>query len=130
MHDMILRLADGYDTVLGFAGKGLSAGQAQGVALARALFGEPQVLMLDEPNAHLDSDGEARLIQTLTEQKLRGVSALIAAHRSGVLAVVDRLMVLREGRIDLFGPRDMVLARLSASNVAQHPSPVAKTGGS
>ena len=129
-HDMILRLPDGYDTVLGFGGKGLSAGQAQGVALARALFGEPKLLMLDEPNAHLDSDGEARLIQTLTEQKQRGVSVLIAAHRTGVLAVVDRLMVMREGRIDLYGPRDMVLARLSAPNVALHPSPAAKMSAS
>jgi ATP-binding cassette subfamily C protein len=123
VHDMILRLQDGYDTALGFGGKGLSAGQAQGVALARALYGEPKLLMLDEPNAHLDSDGEARLMDTLKAQKARGVSVMIVAHRTSVLAVADRLMVVRDGRIDLYGPRDAVLARLSGSNIALHPNP-------
>jgi ATP-binding cassette subfamily C protein len=122
VHDMILRLQDGYDTVLGLGGRGLSAGQAQGVALARALYGEPRLLLLDEPNAHLDSDGEVRLLEALRQQKAKGVSALIVAHRTGVLAAVDRLMVMRDGRIELFGPRDEVLARLSASNVTSHPN--------
>jgi ATP-binding cassette subfamily C protein len=123
VHDMILRLQDGYDTMLGLGGKGLSAGQAQGVALARALYGEPRLLLLDEPNAHLDSEGEARLLETLRQQKAQGVSALIVAHRTGILAAVDRLMVMREGRIELYGPRDEVLARLSAPNVTPHPGP-------
>jgi ATP-binding cassette subfamily C protein len=126
VHDMILRLQDGYDTMLGLGGKGLSAGQAQGVALARALYGEPRLLLLDEPNAHLDSEGEARLLETLRQQKAQGVSALIVAHRTGVLAAVDRLMVMREGRIELYGPRDEVLARLSAPNVTPHPSPATR----
>ena len=123
MHDMILRLQDGYDTMLGLGGKGLSAGQAQGVALARALYGEPRLLLLDEPNAHLDSDGEVRLLETLRQQKALGVSALIVAHRTGILAAVDRLMVMRDGRSELYGPRDEVLARLTSSNVTAHPSP-------
>lgn len=123
VHEMILRLQDGYDTMLGLGGRGLSAGQAQGVALARALYGEPRLLLLDEPNAHLDSDGEVKLLETLREQKRRGVSALIVAHRTGILAAVDRLMVMREGRVELYGPRDEVLARLSASNVTAHPNP-------
>jgi ATP-binding cassette subfamily C protein len=123
MHDMILRLQDGYDTMLGLGGKGLSAGQAQGVALARAIYGEPRLLLLDEPNAHLDSEGEVKLLETLRQQKAQGVSALIVAHRTGVLAAVDRLMVMRDGRIELFGPRDEVLARLAApANVAPHPT--------
>jgi ATP-binding cassette subfamily C protein len=122
VHDMILRLQDGYDTMLGLGGKGLSAGQAQGVALARALYGEPRLLLLDEPNAHLDSDGEVRLLETLRQQKAQGVSALIVAHRTGILAAVDRLMVMREGRIELYGPRDEVLARLTSSNVTAHPT--------
>jgi ATP-binding cassette subfamily C protein len=123
MHDMILRLQDGYDTMLGLGGKGLSAGQAQGVALARAIYGEPRLLLLDEPNAHLDSEGEVKLLETLRQQKALGVSALIVAHRTGVLAAVDRLMVMRDGRIELFGPRDEVLARLAApANVAPHPT--------
>ncbi len=123
VHDMILRLNDGYDTMLGLGGKGLSAGQAQGVALARALYGEPRLLLLDEPNAHLDSEGEARLLETLRQQKAQGVAALIVAHRTGILAAVDRLMVMRDGRIELYGPRDEVLARLTSSNVTAHPSP-------
>ena len=127
---MILRLPDGYDTLLGLGGKGLSAGQAQAVALARALYGGPRLLLLDEPNAHLDSEGEARLLRTLREQKAQGVSALIVAHRTGVLAAVDRLMVMRDGRIELFGPRDEVLARLSASNVTAHPNPVTRAQAS
>jgi ATP-binding cassette subfamily C protein len=123
VHEMILHLQDGYDTVLGLGGRGLSAGQAQAVALARALYGEPRILLLDEPNAHLDSEGEVRLLETLRDQKQRGVSALIVAHRTGILAAVDRLMVMRDGRIELYGPRDEVLARLSANNVTAHPTP-------
>jgi ATP-binding cassette subfamily C protein len=126
VHDTILRFQDGYDTLLGLGGKGLSAGQAQAVALARALYGEPRLLLLDEPNAHLDSDGEVRLLETLRQQKAKGVSALIVAHRTGILAAVDRLMVMRDGRIELFGPRDEVLARLTASNVTAHPNPAAR----
>ena len=126
MHDMILRLQDGYDTMLGLGGRGLSAGQAQGVALARALYGEPRLLLLDEPNAHLDSEGEARLLETLRQQKAAGVSALIVAHRTGILAAVDRLMVIRDGRIELYGPRDEVLARLASSNITAHPAPATR----
>ena len=123
VHEMILRLQDGYDTMLGLGGRGLSAGQAQGVALARALYGAPKLLLLDEPNAHLDSEGEMRLLETIRQQKSQGVAALIVAHRTGILAAVDRLMVMRDGRIELYGPRDEVLARLSASNVTPHPNP-------
>ena len=127
---MILRLQDGYDTVLGLGGRGLSAGQAQSVALARALYGEPRLLLLDEPNAHLDSDGEVKLLETLRQQKAAGVSALIVAHRTGILAAVDRLMVMREGRIELYGPRDEVLARLTSTNVTAHPTTPANRAAS
>ena len=112
-HEMILHLPHGYDTVLGWGGSGLSAGQAQRLALARALFGGPRLLILDEPNSHLDSEGELVLLNALREQKAKGVAALVIAHRTGVLAVADKVMLLRDGRIDLFGPRDEVLARLA-----------------
>jgi ATP-binding cassette subfamily C protein len=113
-HDMIVRLPRGYDTPLGWGGTGLSAGQTQRVALARALFGEPSLVILDEPNAHLDMEGEMQLIQTLASLKARGATVLIVAHRTGVLAAVDKLMALRDGRIELFGGRDETIARISA----------------
>jgi ATP-binding cassette subfamily C protein len=122
-HDMILRLADGYETLLGWGDSGLSAGQAQRVALARALFGGPSVLILDEPNAHLDTEGEAALVQALLDLKATGSTILIVAHRTGVLAAVDKLMVLREGRIDLFGPRDEVIQRISTPSLRQATPP-------
>jgi ATP-binding cassette subfamily C exporter for protease/lipase len=112
--DMILRLPQGYDTELAMGGRGLSAGQAQRVALARALYGQPSILILDEPNAHLDAEGEARLLETLAEVKRRGGTVLIVAHRTGVLAALDKLVVLRDGRLELFGPRDAVLQRMRA----------------
>lgn len=126
-HEMILRLPQGYDTVLQWGGRGLSAGQAQRVALARALFGAPSILILDEPNAHLDAEGEAMLVRTLQELKSRGVTILVVAHRTGVLAAIDKLMVLKDGRVELYGPRDEVVARISGPprHVPSAPSPAA-----
>ncbi len=112
VHEMILRLPKGYDTPLGPRGVGLSAGQSQRVALARAVYGDPVVLVLDEPNAHLDVEGEASLIQVMQQTKARGGLVLVAAHRQGVVAVADKLLVLRDGRVDKWGPRDQVLAEL------------------
>ena len=112
-HDMILRLPNGYQTELGLGGRGLSAGQGQRIALARALYGSPNLLILDEPNAHLDSEGESLLLETLAEVKKRGGTVLIVAHRTGVLAALDKLMVLRGGRLELYGPRDAVMQRMS-----------------
>ncbi len=112
-HDMILRLSDGYETRLDWGDRGLSAGQAQRVAMARALFGSPSVLILDEPNAHLDAQGEAALVQALQNLKADGVTLIVTAHRTGVLAAVDKLMVLQEGRVEAYGPRDEVIKHLN-----------------
>jgi PrtD family type I secretion system ABC transporter len=124
VHEMILKLPKGYDTLLAHGGRGLSAGQAQRVALARALYGDPVLLVLDEPNSALDGDGEAALGRAILGAKTRGAAVIIIAHRTGVLQAVDRLLVLRDGAIEMIGPRAEVLAQMSkprggAPSVAQ-----------
>ena len=114
-HELILRLPNGYDTQLGPFGQGLSAGQAQRVALARALYGDPVLLVLDEPNSNLDQEGEAALMQAILGAAARGASVVIIAHRAGVLARVDRLMMMRDGVVQMEGPREEVLERMRAA---------------
>ena len=113
---MILRLPKGYDSVLGVGGRGLSAGQSQRIAFARAIYGDPAMIVLDEPNAHLDAEGEAALIRTLMGLKKRGAAVLLVAHRTGILNAADKLVVLREGAVEMFGPRDEVAARLQSQD--------------
>ncbi|EZP69703.1 Type I secretion system ATPase family protein [Sphingomonas paucimobilis] len=105
-HELILRFPHGYETRLNPGeGGGLSAGQRQVVALARALFGRPSILFLDEPNAHLDINGEERLLQTLAELRERGSTVIVSTHRTGLLQAVDKIILLRDGEIQAFGPR-------------------------
>ncbi len=112
VHGMIQRLPQGYDTVLGPHGAGLSAGQAQRVAFARALYGNPVLLVLDEPNASLDQDGEAALMKGVASAAARGTAVVIVTHKAGLLAKIDRLVVLNEGVIQTDGPREDVLAKI------------------
>jgi ATP-binding cassette subfamily C protein len=118
IHDMVLRLPDGYATRIGPDGLPLSGGQRQRIALARALFGNPRLVVLDEPNSNLDGDGEAALISALAMLKERGVTVVTVTHRPSLLRAVDRVLVLREGAIEAFGPRDQVLARLTRLHTA------------
>jgi ATP-binding cassette subfamily C protein len=114
-HELILRLPNGYDTRLGPYGQGLSAGQAQRVALARALYRDPVLLVLDEPNSNLDQEGEAALMQAILAAAARGAAVVIIAHRAGVLARVDRLLMMRDGVVQLEGPREEVLEKMRAT---------------
>jgi ATP-binding cassette, subfamily C, type I secretion system permease/ATPase len=114
-HELILGLPNGYDSMLGWSGRGLSAGQAQRIGLARALYGDPPIILLDEPNAHLDAAGEGQLVETLVALKARKAAVMVVAHRMGVLAAVDKILVLRDGRIEAFGTRDEIIARLSGA---------------
>jgi ATP-binding cassette subfamily C exporter for protease/lipase len=118
MHEMILRFAKGYDTPIGEAGSLLSGGQRQRIGLARAIYGDPWLVVLDEPNANLDDAGEAALLQTLRELKAKGKTVFLVTHRPGAVAVADRLMVLRDGVLVADGPRDAVLAALRRPQAA------------
>jgi len=122
---LILRLPGGYDHALKLGGRGVSAGQAQRIALARAVYGDPKILILDEPNAHLDAEGDAALVAALTALKARGCTILIVSHKLGILPVVDKMLVLRDGRVDLFGPRDEVMPKIAPVNVRRVTPPAA-----
>jgi ATP-binding cassette subfamily C protein len=126
-HELILGLPQGYETQLGFGGAGVSPGQAQRIALTRAFYDDPCVVVLDEPNSHLDSEGEAALVKALEAVKARGAVCFVVAHRAGVISIVDKILVLQEGRLTEFGPRDAVLAKMAGR--APQPQPPGPAAG-
>ena len=118
VHQMIQSMPEGYNTQIGDGGLGLSGGQRQRIALARSLYGMPTLVVLDEPNASLDAEGEAALLAALHQLKQRGSTVILITHKTNILAAMDKLMVMANGQIQGFGDRDEVFARLLAPRVA------------
>jgi ABC-type protease/lipase transport system fused ATPase/permease subunit len=122
VHEMILRLPRGYETEIGEGGSHLSGGQRQRIALARAVFGDPRLVVLDEPDASLDVAGQQALMRTLENLKASGCTIVMITHRRSLLEYVDKLLVMIDGNMFLFGTKPDVLARLTAVS----PPPLAK----
>ena len=136
VHDMIVRLPEGYDTQIGESGAVLSAGQRQRVALARALYRDPFLVVLDEPNSNLDADGDKALAQAIMKVRSRGGIVVVVAHRPSALAGVDQVLAMVNGKVHAMGPRDEVLAKLFGPQQPQQqpatagvPAAAAAAGG-
>src|SRR5271154_5406234 len=123
VHQLIIKMRDGYDTQIGEQGTALSAGQAQRVALARALFGNPFLIVLDEPNSNLDTEGDEALTRAVRGARERGAVVVVVAHRPIGIEAVDQLLVLKDGRMQAFGPKETVLSQVLQPRVAA-PSPI------
>jgi ATP-binding cassette subfamily C protein len=123
VHEMIIKMREGYDTFVGEQGTALSAGQAQRVALARALYGNPFLIVLDEPNSNLDTEGDEALTRAIRAARERGAIVVVVAHRPIGIEAVDQLLVLRDGRMQAFGPKETVLGQVLQPRVAA-PSPI------
>ncbi|RYZ15250.1 MAG: type I secretion system permease/ATPase [Alphaproteobacteria bacterium] len=126
VHDMILQLPNGYDTAIRDNGFELSAGQAQRIALARALFQDPEVIILDEPNSSLDTDGEEALGRAVAAAVARGAAVMVVAHRTAILANANRLAVMQNGGIVQMGPREEVIAELKKHATRQNVVPISQ----
>lgn len=126
VHEMILRLPQGYDTLLGAGGYQLSGGQRQRIGLARAVYNNPAFIVLDEPNANLDDAGEFALVKAINALRTQGQTTVIISHRPTLLGVVNKVLLLNDGVIQEFGTRDQVFAHLRQANVLKPvatPSP-------
>ncbi len=132
-HDMILRLPQGYDTQIGDGGQHLSGGQRQLIGLARAMFGRPKLIVLDEPNSNLDGDSEAGLLQALKDLKQRGTTLVLVSHRPALVQGVEKVLLLRDGAVEMFGPRAEVLKKLMrppTAAISTQPQPQLESQGS
>jgi ATP-binding cassette subfamily C exporter for protease/lipase len=119
VHEMILHFPQGYDTPLGDGGAGLSGGQRQRLGLARAMYGDPALIVLDEPNSNLDDMGEAALIRAISDLRQHGKTIVLITHRTNALAVTNKLLLLRDGMAQMFGPTAQVVAALNEANQKQ-----------
>ncbi|MCZ2720974.1 type I secretion system permease/ATPase [Marinomonas sp. 15G1-11] len=119
VHELILRLPNAYDTIIGTDSGALSGGQRQRIGLARALYGTPKVVILDEPNSNLDEQGEQALAQTLQILKAQKTTTFVISHRTSILRSIDKLLVMREGQVQFFGPRDEVMKKLAVQKAEQ-----------
>jgi ATP-binding cassette subfamily C exporter for protease/lipase len=130
LHETIMALPQGYDSPVGRDGAILSGGQRQRVGLARAIYGDPVFVVLDEPNSSLDEAGDAALAAAIMDLKARGTTFVVMTHRTSILPVVDKMLVLRDGQSQAFGARDEVMAALNkASAVAQQQASVQRVAG-
>ncbi len=127
-HDMILQLPEGYDTQVGAAGCYLSAGQRQRIGLARALYGAPNFVVLDEPNSNLDGAGDQALLNAIAGLRARKATSVIIAHRPNAIVHCNKLMVLENGEVKAFGPREELLPRIMPKSAIASPAPKAATG--
>jgi ATP-binding cassette, subfamily C, bacterial exporter for protease/lipase len=125
VHELILQFSQGYDTPLGDGGAGLSGGQKQRIALARAMYDDPSLLVLDEPNSNLDESGEQALVAAIVDFRKRGKTVVLITHRTSAINVTNKLLLLREGVAQMFGPTAQVLGDLAKA--AQQHAPPAKT---
>jgi PrtD family type I secretion system ABC transporter len=129
VHDMIIKMRDGYDTEIGDQGHALSAGQAQRVALARALYGDPFLIVLDEPNSNLDTEGDEALTRAVRSARERGAIVVVVAHRPIGIEAVDQLLVLKDGRMQAFGPKETVLGQVLQRVAPPVPIKIVSEGG-
>jgi ABC-type protease/lipase transport system fused ATPase/permease subunit len=113
VHEMILRLPNGYETQVGEGGAMLSGGYRQRIALARAVYGNPSLVVLDEPSSNLDAEGDAALTECVITLKRSSVTVIIISHRPSTIAVVDKILLIRDGMVEMFGPRVEVMAKLT-----------------
>ncbi|USX27948.1 type I secretion system permease/ATPase [Oxalobacteraceae bacterium OTU3CINTB1] len=116
VHEMVLQLPKGYDTVLGDGGLGLSGGQRQRLGLARTLYGDPSLIVLDEPNSNLDDAGEQALVQAIGDLRQRGKTIVLITHRTNIIGATSKLLVVRDGQAAMYGPTNDVLAAINESN--------------
>jgi len=124
VHEMIIKMRAGYDTEIGEQGAALSAGQAQRIALARALYGDPFLIVLDEPNSNLDTEGDEALIRAVRAARERGAIVVVVAHRPIGVEAANLLLVLAEGRVQAFGPKETVLGQVLQQRAPANPSPI------